>query len=247
MTNKDKAWILENHSGLKIADQDNPVSIKGTLALDMFYDKENKRFFLNPKEDYDPQEYRIRDEYQIEIILENTKFSDLPRVREIGGRIERVRKVKGFAHPKDMHVSENGNVCLCPKQAEFRILSNGFNMKDFVSELVTPFFYGQSFYARNGSWPFGEYQHGTLGLLEYYRNVRRGFDKKLIEDTVNSLKLYNNFWEISFRPFLQMDDVSWNGFCPCESKKKFQECHPEIFWILWLLKQDIKKADFKLR
>ncbi|MEK6537546.1 MAG: hypothetical protein AABZ46_00250, partial [Nitrospirota bacterium] len=160
MTNNDKSWILKNHSGLTITDKVRPVSIKGTLAFDMFYDKENKQFFLNPKEDYDPPEYRIRDEYQIEIILERGKFSDLPQVREIGGRIDRVRKIKGFAHPKDMHVGENGNVCLCPKQAEFRILSNGFNMQDFVCGLVIPFFYGQSFYARNGSWPFGEYQHG---------------------------------------------------------------------------------------
>ena len=110
MTNNDKSWILKNHSGLTITDKVRPVSIKGTLAFDMFYDKENKQFFLNPKEDYDPPEYRIRDEYQIEIILERGKFSDLPQVEKL------VEGSIGSERLKDLRILKT---CMLVKMAMF--------------------------------------------------------------------------------------------------------------------------------
>jgi hypothetical protein len=242
---KDKLWLKENYPDLKIVNA-NPCLIKGRLCFDMFYDKNNKVYFLNPVEDFEPASYRIRDEYEIEILFKKTQFSNLPAVREAGRRIKRTQQIKGFAHSKELHVNENGNACLCPKQAESRILTNGFNLQDFLCLMVTPFFYGQSFYAKNGFWAFGDYGHCEIGLLQYYLEVRRELDEKLIKDTIEALKIYTS-WSLSCHEFLKNGEMGWAKPCLCGAKKLFQECHPIAYWSLWLLKQDVKKINLNLQ
>jgi len=232
ITPEEIKWLKDNYPGLKFYNG-TPSVIKGLFKFEAIYQKEGRQKYP-----------AIKDTYEIEIKLSSSPLSSLPEVREIGGRISNAISRLGKTSA-DLHVNPDNTVCLCPYTAEKRKLPSGFNLKDFFNNLLIPYFYGQSYYQKNKEWPWGEYSHGELGLLEdYLENRGDGNNRELI------LEFIENFKKITFSDsyfaLVKKGKIKGHTLCFCGSNEKIRNCHNFSFRGLWHLKEDIKNNKIKI-
>ena len=62
----------------------------------------------------------------------------------------------------------DGSGCVCNPLEEEDFLQPTLDFRRYMKELVVPFLYGQVFFNKEGRWPWFEYEHGNLGLIEAY-------------------------------------------------------------------------------
>lgn len=237
ISDEDKQWLRDNYPALRIqGGSDGAVEIAGILSFSMAFLGEGKPYVINPAPDCS-EGIQIQDKYQIRVELKKSNFSDLPQIYEADSRLINVAQIRNL-RLLDLHINPSGAACLCIKPEESRNLPSGFNLRDFFQNLVIPFFYAQSYFEKNNSWPWGEYSHGELGLIEWYlRNQNQS--SEVIRTFLDQLRRYDNFWR-SLQPFLT-SKRSFKGHmkCICGKNEKFRKCHPDIFRGLWKLKQEI--------
>ncbi len=184
------------------------------------------------------RDYRIIDNYQIRIIIPDNYPDSIPFVQEIGGKAKVIAEKYGIKDPREFHWNpENGTVCLCVKQEEKIKFPLGSTLAYFIENLVIAYFYGLSYFKDHKKWPWREYSHGGLGMLEYYA-------EDPIEQTKDSLKILSALFH---------DDINWkkyrkhiknptnNKSCICSSKKLFAQCHSLSWQGLMRLHDDIHR------
>ena len=240
----DKQWLKANYPELEIEkDKDGCVTIIGTLKFDMIFYEEGKPYVIKPQPKHINSGYRIQDEYQIKIVLKSSKHSDLPQVFEIGGRLNSIANDRGFKLT-DLHINPDEMACLCLNIEEESYLQNGFIIEEFFNLLVIPFFYAQSYFEKNASWPWGQYSHGSVGIFEWcyeQSNLTENATKELI----NRLRELTD-WQM-VKPYLDHKKTAKGHHeCLCGSKKKFRNCHEDALHGIWKLKQNIETYSVKL-
>lgn len=212
---EDLTWLQENFPGLTYA-EGSPGKISGTLAFGMEYYPETKGFQVFEFDSSKSRGNLIHDTYEIEIDLKKRSDSIWPTVYETGKRIPR---------SSDYHCYPDGQLCLTTYLVETTYLQNGFSLPEFIIRVVVPSFYEQSFRGKYDKWPWGEYSHGVLGLLESFENVhtRASFYKKL--DLFAKVCISSRLINI----YLNKDTNPYTSLCPCGSLRDFRDCHAEAF------------------
>ncbi len=164
---------------------------------------------------------RIKDSFEICIELSGSS-KIFPSVKEIGGRIERIRVARSLRNKQDLHVNPNETICLCPKPEEKRRFPKKVDLRKFINELVIPYFFALSYFEKTGKWAWGQYSHGPTGIMEYYLDHRNDNDLKLLDDCLMAIGI--NPKERSIKPYAQL-----NGRepCVCGSGLKSKKCHPK--------------------
>lgn len=182
--------------------------------------------------------YRIIDSYECKIIIFPGYPTTLPWVHEIGNRTEEIARKWKISDLRDLHSnpSRYKSACLCVGQEEKIKLPPGSSFIDFMEKLVVPYFYGLSYFNENGKWPWKEYSHGALGILEYNSTDKIKTTEEKISDIVSALRA-DNKWRKN-RKILQK--LRTNCLCICGSNKLFKECHPDAFSGMLKLKSDIE-------
>lgn len=164
--------------------------------------EENDRiFFRGPYQIVDQGE-PVDLPYQLEIELPPTYKEDLPLVREVGGRIPRKRD----RH----HVNEgDGTLCVCLPD---KYLAEGGSpwLPIFLEGPVRSFLIGSGIVARGGKWPWGEWRHGTEGMLDFYRELTGASAPKAL---------------VSYLRMLASPQVKGHYECPCGSGARLRNCH----------------------
>jgi len=221
ISSTDWGWLAKNHPDLTFFSEEN--YIVGELAFSMYYNQEYpKQYVINPSKDYaNLAGETITDVYEI-IIDFNTKLK-IPNVFETGGRIESSAQKWEIASLLDLHVYDNKNLCLCiPVEWDLK-LPNGFNLPDFFTNLLIPYFYYQSFFERYGKEPWKGYGHGEIGLLEsfYERTITNNLSSKIINMYVDALSP-----ELK-QKLLHKVNIKGHHPCLCGSGKKIRNCHQE--------------------
>jgi hypothetical protein len=141
------------------------------------------------------------DRFLIQISFPNGP-SQWPLIREIGGRIPRV---------KERHINSN-NGDICAEVPEIVLMRGDFQLLDFLNGPVRNFFLGQALVEKGEKWPFGEWDHGKKGLIEAY-------GKMLGVATETEI---GRFLEV-----LSSENVKGHWLCPCSSGSKIRGCHRE--------------------
>jgi len=243
VSDTEKAWLEENFPSLSINCENRSTSVRGVCEFEMVFHKEGLPHYINPCPEKHPnlldayEGVRIRDEYAIKIALQRQENSLLPPVFETGGRIEQVARERQLKL-SDLHCNDDGSACLCIRTEESKKLPDGFNLPDFFHNLVIPFFYAQSHFEKYGFWPWGEYNHAVLGLLEWYSNA--GIQSW--EDTeafVMQLSEYPQ-WKLIKARLANRAGVKGHHMCICDEAGKFRDCHYLVFRGIWQLRQDMK-------
>ena len=112
--------------------------------------------------------------------------------------------------PKDFgHFMAAGNLCLGAPVEVRRRFAEHKTLLRFIDDQVIPYLFAYSFKKRYGRLPFGELDHGTIGLLQYYMEF---FGSGLIE----TMKLLKCLADDLAPPLMA---------CPCGAGDRLQDCH----------------------
>lgn len=138
--------------------------------------------------------------FSIEIHVPFSFPGRIPRVFEVGGRIE-----SAFHHIGEQEL------CL---GAELRLLlltRQHPTLLGFIDQCVLPYLIGYSVYKRTGRMPFSELEHGARGLLDDYRDLLGVEDDSICIALLAMLRLKKR--------------IANRKLCPCGSGKRLGRCH----------------------
>lgn len=148
--------------------------------------------------------------------------SRLPTLREIGGRTGAIVRKHGLEDAKALHQNAvDGSACVCVRQEENERFPPGASLLTFIERLVVPYLFGLSYADEFGKWPWGEYSHGELGLLEFYADRLGHGTKEEFKKVLSSLK--NSSGWADYRR--QLKNPSSKKLCVCGSEMAFGKCH----------------------
>lgn len=164
----------------------------------------------------------IVDTFKVRIGVFQNFPSELPIVNEIGGRIKIIADKYGITDYRDLHINpRTDTICLCVKQEEKIKVPPGSTFVDFLNNLVVPYFFGLSYYEKNRVWPWGEYSHGGLGLLEYYSDNKVPLSSNDLEQLTFNLRR-DQLWQLYSK---RLRDSGLSKRCVCGSESSFISCH----------------------
>lgn len=224
LTAQDKQWLSQNYFGLTV-EQDK---ISGTVEFVATYNNESGQFLILGRGISDSVGgLRLVGKFNIRIEERADKsLSKLPALY-----LQEVSPIP------DRHFGQRDfSACLCSPLEEGDFLVPEFQFKKYFEQLVIPFLYGQVFYTAESHWPWAEYQHGGVGLLQSYFKFDGVITKVLVEEFLSYLKTDRNW--LSIKNILFLTRPSKQG-CACGSGSKFKNCHPEALKGLIRLKSDI--------
>lgn len=242
LKDEDEKWLQEHYPALKIRRSDDGVSeIAGPFTFNMAFQGEGKPYVINPVPNY-TDGIKIEDTYQIRIELQGSEFSDLPQVYETGSRLQKVAENKKIKKT-DLHINPSEAACLCIRPEEPSNLPDGFSLENFFNILLVPFFYAQSYFEKNNSWPWGQYSHGACGYVEWYLRQEQS-TVELLEDLLQRLQKQRNEWA-KIKTILDTEhQIKGHHNCICGKMEKMRNCHPEVLRGFWKIKEDI--TNFKI-
>lgn len=151
------------------------------------------------------QDGKVYDRYQIKIALPQDSPTGLPPVWEVGKRIPRT--VERHINPGD------GTACIVLPDAFLYEHPDGIDLLDFLNGPMRGFFATQSLVEAGGSWPQGEWDHGSDGIVQFYGELLGTQDRSIVASYLNVLKrtVLKGHWP-----------------CPCGSGQKLRKCHIEL-------------------
>jgi hypothetical protein len=195
LTINDIKWLKKNYPNINI-DTINNI-IYGSISFKINFEG-----------------YRIEDEYSIKVNLNNLDTVGLPKVFETSGKIYNIAQKYNIL-PSDLHINDDGSFCLVIEGEEDKLFQNNFTVKEFFENSIEKFLYQISFYEKEGYFPWGEYAHGYLGLLELY--AENGIEFDILLSKLNKIEI------------LEALLINRQSQCLCGSGKKLRKCHPLIF------------------
>ena len=144
------------------------------------------------------------DRWEVSITLPPAYPTDLPVVRETGGRIP--------ARLENHVLSSDGTACVLLPESRYRWFPLGAPFVDFLDGPLRGFLASQSHRARGGTWVHGEWEHGALAALQFYKELLGSGD-----DIVG--------WRALIAVGLDLLD---GHLCPCGRRRPVRECHPVL-------------------
>lgn len=194
---KEKLSTIKAYPKLKYFITNNLVKLQGELEFTASF-----------------EDIEIIDSFSVSIDFPTNYPDTVPFTYETGDKI-----------PDDYHKNPNKSLCIAPPLDVIQKFSSDPCILNYINNLLIPYLYRFSFIKKFGRAPFGEYAHGSLGLLEYYTEF-------LGSTNIQALcKMISIVLERSYRGHL---------LCPCGSKKKLRNCHgPKILELSKLPPQQI--------
>ena len=144
----------------------------------------------------------FEDHFSLEIFIPANFPEDIPTVRSTDGRIR--------SNNYKEHVYENGQFCLEIDTVIIEFLYENPSLLSFLTRYLNPYLVGFLFYQKHKRLPFGEHQHGIIGLMDYYCKLFEISDKKTAFTMLSCLFT---------------DSLKGHILCPCESGKRYRNCH----------------------
>jgi hypothetical protein len=213
LTSEDVKWLSDDYPSLKYADG----KVSGTLEFIAAYNKDSNRF-LNIKNGITDEVGGLRLSGKFVVSIEEraeTPYSKLPALY-----------IEGIDPIPARHFNRTDNsACLGTPLEEEEFLEPNFSFQKYLEELVIPFLYGQVYYSANQSWPWFDYDHGGIGLIQSFCKIHQEFDEPSITGLLSYLKK-DAHWSL-FKEILTLPRPS-KRLCPCGLANKLRDCHPEI-------------------
>lgn len=217
----DLTWLATNYPALK---KQSDGAIEGPLVFRMLF-LDGKRY-INPPPDLlaENQGTFIAATYRVRIEPPGKKRS-FPKAFETAGKIQAVATAKGL-DMLDLHTipSDNHSLCLASPMAIQVAVNEGLSLKGYIEDFLVPYFFAQEYFARNNTWPWGDLSHGIFGHLEWLGRIIHPTVGD-VDSTLRNIRPYlkGEHFQVPFkvRPRIHHQ-------CPCGSKKKFRDCHPDV-------------------
>lgn len=228
LTKEDEKWLQDNYPELKF--EDNKIS--GNINFTATYNKDTGRFLVIKDSVEDGVGgLRLSGNFPITIRERTvTPYSKLPAVH-----------VQGIDRIPNRHFNQSdSSACLGTPLEEKKFYTPALNFPRFLEELVIPFLYGQVYYTSHEAWPWFDYDHGGIGLLQSYSRTRETPTQPLIKELLLYLESDDAKWPL-YKDVLLLPRPSKRP-CPCGSKEKLKDCHSGIIEGINQLKADIREV-----
>lgn len=189
----DQAWLLINQPDLRLKLLRVPymgvgdkLFLAGGLRVSGYYDADSNRFVSGSRAMYGGHSLFVSDQFTVAISYHHRDEHGWRRVIDLDGRHRSIAKRYGVP-VSDLHFYPQGYACLgLPYPWD-----PSFGLKDFIAELVEPFFYRLAYVdlygldaARSDLW--GEYSHYELGFKEHQRYVRASLRQRRQRKSISS-------------------------------------------------------------
>ena len=179
------AELQQFHTGLtQVLTDGNDTILKGTLCFEASANGHDS----------------MTECFDVEILIPEKYPENLPRVREIGGKIDADYD----------HFDESRTLCLAVPIEERRVFLEEPSLLGFVNRLTVPYLYGYCHWKTYGVHPFGESEHGPEGIVRHYMDLLG------LTDQLSVLAVIAFLYERGYRG---------HHPCPCGSKSKVRNCH----------------------
>jgi hypothetical protein len=126
----------------------------------------------------------------------------LPVVRETGGRIPR---------HEDRHVNaSDGSACVLLPDERWRLWPPGSPLLKYLTGPLHSFFLAQTMVEEGQPWPFGHWAHGAKGVFQFYREILKTSDLRVM---------------MTYLDYLAAKKIKGHWPCPCRNGQKLRDCH----------------------
>ena len=225
LTDQDKTWLSQQYPGLVV----DAGKISGEINFTATYNKQSSRFLqVEVGTDDGVGGMRLSGRFKIRIEeRSDTSNSKLPALF-----------VEGVDHVADRHFNQTDlGGCVCNPLEEDDFLQPRFEFQKYLKELVIPFLYGQLFFTQEKHWPWPEYAHGGVGLLEAYS--KNPIQTKA-EECLQKISREPSLWSKVKPLLLQKSNIKGHVLCPCPKHDHLRRCHPNVLKGLQSLREIIK-------
>ena len=146
----------------------------------------------------------VLDRWSVSIELPREDPYDLPIARETGGRIPATL---------DNHmIGIDGTACVLLPEARYQSFPRGAPFRAYLDGPLRSFFTNQSHRARGGSWVHGEWEHGAIAAVQFY--------KELLESEEDV---------VGWRGLIAMGlGLREQDLCPCGRRRPVAKCHADL-------------------
>lgn len=228
---KDREWLALRYPGLR----PEPNGVAGRIDCRATYNASTNRFLvLNDSVADVVGGVELRINFVVRI-SERTHKADsaLPALH-----------VQAVEATPDRHFNPvDKSACLCSPFEEREFVEPSFDFRRYLEELVIPFLYGQTYYIDHKRWPWRDYSHGTIGLLQSYAWFSDRIDLQLCLRILRERK----DWPTVRSALLQRGRVKGYVPCFCGTKRNIRTCHPDAWCGIELLRQKVRSLRVNLR
>ncbi|MFT3895282.1 MAG: hypothetical protein QM730_26965 [Anaerolineales bacterium] len=216
----DLQWLKWNYPGIYYV-PDKKI-LQGCLWFKMSYSFSSSQAVINPPDHINSNESLVIEDV-FDLTIEIDYSIKKATVREVGGRILHTKSRWRLSNA-DVHMYQDGSLCLCPEPEEKLLFHEGFSLRTFFYSYLIPNLYYQSYLGRFGKEPWRSSSHGPMGILEGY--VSQTISKQPIKTVVGA---YVECLPASLERLILKKKVAPDLSCGCGSTKKFRECHTLAF------------------
>jgi hypothetical protein len=150
-------------------------------------------------------EYRdivFQDSFNLEFNFPQNYPENIPIVKELDKKI-----------PDKFHHFTNGYLCLCTPLEQWLIFSKKPTLENYIKNLLNPYLLNWLWYAKYNEMPWGERNHGPMGLVQSYQEILN------INDFDHTILFMIKFLR---------NEIYQRQECPCGSGLPFRKCHKTI-------------------
>ena len=229
LTPEDKAWLESAYPGLIAADE----GVDGRIIFRAGYSSVANLFLIG-EPNTTQADYAVLD-CDFAIRIEERKlsaYSALPTLY-----------VDGLEPSPQRHISRDRSACLCSPLEESEFLTPQFFFRPYFEKLVVPFLYGQAYFSLHKRWPWSEYSHSAVGLLESYA-TSHGAEKT--EACLALLKRFPTEWRRIRAALLQRACIKRSTPCFCKRRAQIGRCHPAAMYGLQRLRTKIIESGIRI-
>lgn len=229
LTDDDKQWLGVNHPNLVVTELAHMSLVEGQFKFSASY-----------------KGYELSDSYAIRLEL-NAKSEAPPRLFETGGRLKTVldrhKEFKG--NWAEMHVYPDERLCLAAPQELRLVYLQDPSAKLLAQDYMKPYFYSQSFFETEGTWPWPQLPHNTTGILTWYLDNHE-IPGAAQETILSLIWLADKYYPKAKRTIAKLskyDSFSPYIKCLCGSGKRQGACHPQYI----KLALEVRATKYKIR
>lgn len=150
-----------------------------------------------------PNDVIVEDAYDIEIRVPSSFPASNPTAKELESRI-----------PPDYHKLEGNYLCLGAPTALRMTLTLSPTLVTFLERFVIPYLAGYTYFCEHGISLFGELEHGSAGIRQYFRELFHSPTADRPEEFLRLASLNKRL--ANKQP------------CPCLSHRRLGKCHNRI-------------------
>lgn len=235
LTDTDLAWLRRAYPDLH--PNGDGTEVRGVLGFTAAYDAATNGFSIIRSPGDTPPGLTLSGSYDVLI----KDIADMQAKRWLFPRL--YIQDEGFPFSPARHCTVGKSGCLCGSSEEVALLRQGYLFPKFLEELCVPFLYAQAYYDRDGHWPWPDYDHDILGVLQSY----------LVSGSLESLE-FTLWWSLNggatwpwIRAILRSKKRPQGHMpCFCEKGAPIRNCHPEAWEGLKKLYADVHASGREL-